>query len=200
MNPPPDEGVLQALAALNRALAGLDAPAMIIGGIAVIARGVPRLTVDVDATVWGADVSLEGLFSSLGAQQIVPRIPDAEEFARRRQVLLLEHRPTGTPLEVSLGWLPFEREALERASSVDFGGQTIVVPQVADLLVYKAVAWRDRDKEDVERLLVLHGDEIDLERVRTLVRQFAEALEEPDRVEEFEALVRRTVGEPRGEP
>lgn len=194
MNPPPDEGVLQALAALNRALAQIDAPAMIIGGIAVIARGVPRLTVDVDATVWGAAVSLEGLFSALEAQRIVPRIPDAEEFARRRQVLLLEHRPTGTPLEVSLGWLPFEREALDRASAVDFGGQTIVVPQVEDLLVYKAVAWRDRDKEDVERLLLLHGDEIDLRRVRDLVHQFAEALEEPERVEEFEALVRKTLG------
>lgn len=194
MNPPPGEGVLQALAALNRALAGLDAPAMIIGGIAVIARGVPRLTVDVDATVWGPDASLEGLFSALAAQQIVPRIPEAEEFARRRQVLLLEHRPTGTPLEVSLGWLPFEREALERASAVDFGGQAIVVPEVADLIVYKAVAWRDRDKEDVERLLLLHGDEIDLERVRDLVRQFAEALEEPGRVEEFEALVGKALG------
>lgn len=194
MSRPPDEGVLQALAALSRALAQIDAPAMIIGGIAVIARGVPRLTVDVDATVWGADVSLEGLFSALEAQRIVPRIPDAEEFARRRQVLLLEHRPTGTPLEVSLGWLPFEREALDRASAVDFGGQTIVVPQVEDLLVYKAVAWRDRDKEDVERLLLLHGDEIDLRRVRDLVHQFAEALEEPERVEEFEALVRKTLG------
>lgn len=190
---PPDEGVLKALAALNRALADLGAPAMIIGGIAVIARGVPRLTVDVDATVWGADVSLEALFSALSVHEIVARIPDAEGFARRRQVLLLEHRPTGTPLEVSLGWLPFEREALERASAVDFGGQTIVVPQVEDLLVYKAVAWRDRDKEDVERLLLLHGDAIDLGRVRDFVRRFADALEEPERVEQFESLVRRTL-------
>lgn len=190
---PPDEGILKALAALNRALADLGAPAMIIGGIAVIARGVPRLTVDVDATVWGADVSLEALFSALSVHEIVARIPDAEGFARRRQVLLLEHRPTGTPLEVSLGWLPFEREALERASAVDFGGQTIVVPQVEDLLVYKAVAWRDRDKEDVERLLLLHGDAIDLGRVRDFVRRFADALEEPERVEQFESLVRRTL-------
>lgn len=185
---------MQALAALDRALAEIDAPAMIIGGIAVIARGVPRLTVDVDATVWGAAVSLGELFSTLEAHEILPRIPDAEVFARRRQVLLLEHRPSGTPLEVSLGWLPFEREAMERASPVDFAGQTILVPQVEDLLVYKAVAWRDRDKEDVERLLLLHGDRLDLGRVRDLVRQFAEALEAPERIEELEALIRKTLG------
>jgi len=196
VSPPPDEGLLRALAALTKALAAVEASAMIIGGIAVIARGVPRLTVDVDATVWGADVSLHDLFSTLEAHDIVPRIPDAEEFARRRQVLLLEHRSTGTPLEVSVGWLPFEREALDRASAVDFGGLTIAVPQVDDLLVYKVVAWRDRDKDDVERLLLLHGDRIDLDRVRDLVRQFAEALEDPKRVEELEALIRKTLGPP----
>ena len=172
----------------------LGAPSMIIGGIAVIARGVPRLTIDVDATVWGAAVALDDLFSVLAEHEIVPRIPEGVEFARRRQVLLLEHRPTGTPIEVSLGWLPFEREALSRASTVDFGGLAIPVAQAEDLVVYKAVAWRDRDKEDIERLLVAHGEEIRLDRVRDLVREFAEALGEPERIEGFEALVRRALG------
>lgn len=187
--PPPDRPVLQALAALNGALAALDAPAMIIGGIAVIARGVPRLTVDVDATVWGDAVDLDGLFATLKAHEIVPRITDAEEFARQRQVLLLEHAPSGTPLEVSLGWLPFELEAMQRASQVEFGGVTIPVAQAEDLIVYKAVAWRDRDKEDIERLLLLYATEIDLDRVRDLVRQFADALDEPERISQFEELL-----------
>ena len=194
MTGPPATGVLEALAALQRGLEDLDAPSMIIGGIAVIARGVPRLTVDVDATVWGESVALEELFASLAAQDIRPRIPEAEEFARRRQVLLLVHTPSGTPLEVSVGWLPFEREAILRAETVDFGGVAISVARPEDLIVYKAVAWRSRDQEDVERLLVLHGDEIDLDRVRELVRQFAEALGEHERFREFEALVRRTLG------
>lgn len=193
MIPAPDRALLQALAALNQALEEVGAPAMIIGGIAVIARGVPRLTTDIDATVWGAAVSLETLWTTLGAHEIVPRVPEAREFARRRQVLLLEHRPTATPLEVSLGWLPFEREALDRASAVDFGGVSINVAQPEDLLIYKVVAWRGRDQEDVERLLLLHGGEIDLERVRDLVRQFAEALEEPHRIAEFDALIRKVL-------
>lgn len=193
MSQPPDRPILQALAALNQALEELQAPAMFIGGIAVIARGVPRLTVDVDATVQGDAVDLQDLFATLEAHQIVPRISDAVDFARRRQVLLLEHGPSGTPLEISLGWLPFELEALRRASPVDFGGVTIPVAQPEDLVVYKAVAWRDRDKEDIERLLLLHASEIDLDRVRELVRQFAEALDEPERVSQFDALLRRTV-------
>jgi hypothetical protein len=194
VKPPPDRPVLQALIALNRALAVLPAPAMFIGGIAVIARGVPRLTVDVDATVRGEAVLLEDLLATLRAHQIVPRISDAEEFARRRQVLLLVHEPTGTPIEVSLGWLPFELEALERASPVDFGGVTIPVAAPEDLIIYKAVAWRDRDREDIERLLLIHADDIDLDRVRDVMRQFADALEEPERIGQLDALIDRVVG------
>jgi hypothetical protein len=188
---PPDRPLLEALEALTRALDELGAPAMIIGGIAVIARGVPRLTTDIDATVWGAAVSQEALFRGLEAHGIVGRIPSAGEFARQRQVLLLRHTPTGTPIEVSVGWLPFEKEALERASPLDFGGVRISVAQAEDLVVYKAVAWRDRDREDIERLFLLHGPKMNLERLRSLVAQFSEALDEPERVPVFEEMLRR---------
>lgn len=190
-----DHDLREALADLGRALAELGSPAMIIGGLAVIARGVPRLTIDIDATVWGSDVSLDRLFSDLERHRIVPRIEDARDFAEHRQILLLIHQPTGTPLEVSIAWLPFEEEALRRASLVDFGGVEVPVARAEDLIVYKVVAWRDRDKDDVERLLTLHHETIDIERVRSLVRDFAEALGDPGRVEEFEALLRRAIGQ-----
>ena len=45
---------------------------MIIGGIAVIARGVPRQTIDIDATVLGREVTLGDLFGTLEAQGIIP--------------------------------------------------------------------------------------------------------------------------------
>jgi predicted nucleotidyltransferase len=77
---------------------------------------------------------------------------------------------------------------------VDFGGVAIRVAAVEDLVVYKAVAWRDRDRTDIERLLVRHGTAIDLARVRAVVEEFATALEEPQRLVQFDALVRRSRG------
>lgn len=56
---PPEGVLLEALKAVVEALREIKAPGMVIGGIAVIARGVPRQTVDVDATLWGAEVVLE---------------------------------------------------------------------------------------------------------------------------------------------
>jgi hypothetical protein len=60
--------------------------------------------------------------------------------------------------------------------------------------VLKAVAWRDRDRGDIERLLLLHGAEVSLDRVRALIDEFGAAIDEPQRLGEFNALVRRTLG------
>ena len=58
MSPEPRAPFLEALL---RVLSQLGAPSMIIGGVAVIALGVPRLTVDIDATISAANLNLERL-------------------------------------------------------------------------------------------------------------------------------------------
>jgi hypothetical protein len=189
-----DAALLAALTACAAALRRLHRPAMIIGGLAVIARGVPRQTVDIDATIWAEGLDIDAMLPILAQEGLVPRTPDAIVFARERHVLLLRHEPTGTPIELILAYLPFEQAALERADLVDFGGVSVPAATAEDLIVYKVVAWRDRDRADVERLLVRHGRSINLERVRQLVREFGTALDEPERVDEFEILVRRALG------
>lgn len=67
----------------------------------------------------------------------------------------------------------------------------ISVATPEDLVIYKALAWRDRDRYDIEQLLTLHGDRIDLERVRTFIRELAQILDAPERVPEFERLVQK---------
>ncbi|MBI2186541.1 MAG: hypothetical protein HYU37_05380 [Acidobacteria bacterium] len=189
-----DAALLAALAACASALRVLGRPAMIIGGLAVIARGVPRQTVDIDATIWAEGLDVDTILPALAAEGLLPRTSDAVAFARERHVLLLRHEPTGTPIELILAFLPFERSALERAELIDFGGVAVPAATAEDLIVYKTVAWRDRDRSDVERLLGLHARSIDLARVRELVREFAAALDEPERIDQFEALVRRALG------
>jgi hypothetical protein len=187
-----EPGFLEALAALVRGLEECGAPSMIIGGVAVIALGVPRLTVDIDATVAAAQVDIERLAAALGHQRIRPRIDDAVAFARARQVFLGVHEPSGTPIDVSLAWLPFEEEALRLGQDRDFGGVTIRVPRAEDLVIYKLVAARPQDLDDVESLLVLYGPSMDLDRVRRTVGEFAAVLEDADRPKALEALLRKT--------
>ena len=100
-----------------------------IGGIAVIARGVPRLTRDIDIAIAGADLSVGDLANELSRAGIEPRIKDALAFAEENQVLLARHRESGVDVDVSRAWLPFEIEALAAANVELLGGVRISVAQ-----------------------------------------------------------------------
>ena len=188
--------VLGAAKALNAALRELKRPYLVIGGIAVIARGAARFTADVDATVWAEGLAFEDLVDVLSRHGIHGRIPDLFDFARENQVLLLVHKSTRTEVDVSLGWLPFEREAMRRATHVSFGRARIPTATAEDLIVLKALAWRDKDRIDIEHLAGLYGRRLDLRYILRHVTQLAELADLPERSRELEMLIRRTAGGP----
>jgi hypothetical protein len=109
--------IQQALAAFVSALAGSKIPWMVIGGIAIIARGVRRMTTDIDAVVRGDRVDVPTLLRLLAKKRIIPRIDDAAAFVRESMVLLLRHDPTGVEFDVSFAWTAFEHDAIEVCSS-----------------------------------------------------------------------------------
>lgn len=119
------------------ALDELGAPAAIIGGLAVIARGIPRSTVDIDATVSARAVEPERLATVLARHDIRERTDGAVAFARRRHVFLGRHQPTGVGLDISLAWLPFEEEAIARAEVLDVAGVKARVARPEDLVIEK---------------------------------------------------------------
>jgi hypothetical protein len=179
----------RALTALRRALVSLDVAGAVIGGIALNANGVARFTEDIDVTVPGADLDLAAFLRGLAKYGIVPRVRDAAKFARTNQVLLLRHKPSGIDLDLSLAWLAFELEAIERAVERSFGARTIRVARPEDLVIYKVIASRPQDLSDAERLLLLHRKRIDLERVRRVLAQLTDLLDGPNRVSTLDRLV-----------
>lgn len=184
---------LAALQALSRGLTSVAAPYMLIGGVAVILRGVPRHTEDIDAAVWAEHLDTARLLDVLAAHEIVGRIPDLVVFAAEYQVFLLRHAPSGTPVEIKLASLAFERDAIARAETLAARDIAIPVATAEDLILYKVVSWRERDRADIERLLRLHHACIDVVRVREAVRVFSDALGEPERITDMERLLIRAL-------
>lgn len=187
------QGITRTLEELTPVLDRHRGGSVVIGGIAVIARGVPRVTRDIDIAFSGGDVTLQRLADEFADVGIVARIEDAVAFATESQVLLLRHAETGVDVDVSLAWLPFEMEAMAAAGPAKVGGVTLQVAQPEDLVIYKAIAWRPQDQQDVERLLVLHGARMDLARVRWHVGELGEAMEQ-DRLSDLEVVIRRVLG------
>ncbi len=169
---------------------------MVIGGIAVIAHGVRRLTTDIDAVVRGDAVEVPALLELLARHGIVSRIEEPLRFAEQNLVLLLRHQPSGVDLDVSLAWSGFENEALRARKQARFGRARAPMATPEALIVFKAIAARPKDLEDVEALLAIHPD-IDIARVRAHVRQLAELAGDQEIAQGFEAVLAKARALPR---
>lgn len=179
-----------ALEALASGLSQLHVPWAVIGGIAVIARGVRRFTTDIGVAVRGDAISVELLLQNLAAFSILPRIDDAVSFAEANLVLLLRHQESGVDLDVSLAWSGFEHEALSTSTMTSFGRVRAPMCTAESLVVFKAIAGRPKDIEDAEALLTLHPD-IDRERARRRVAELSVLAEAPELLDAFERLLGR---------
>jgi hypothetical protein len=183
-----EQRLVEALRALSDAMNAAGAPWMIIGGIAVIVRGVRRLTTDIDAVVRGDAIAIGPLLRVLKRFGVAPRIANAEAFAEENLVLLVRHDPTGVDLDVSFGWTAFEHEAISASTRESFGSARILTARAEDLVIYKAMAARPKDIEDATALILMHPD-IDLRRVHRRVAELAELSGDPTLVDGLEDLV-----------
>jgi hypothetical protein len=179
----------KALAVIASALRASGVPWMVIGGIAIIARGVRRMTTDIDVVVRGDETTPAAMLRALATRRIVPRIADAEAFARERLVLLLRHRPTGVDVDLSFGWTTFEHEALEARSDATYGSVVAPMARAEDLVIFKAMAARPKDIEDATALLLMYK-EIDVGRVRRHLAELAELADEPSLTSGLEAAIK----------
>ncbi len=177
-----------ALADLMGWLDAAHIPSMIIGGVAASVLGRPRLTRDVDALAvlpeadWAEAIRLAPQFN------ILSRIDNALQFAKRSRVLLMRHTTSGIDVDLTFGELPFERAAVANCENHDVGGIRVRLPRVEDLLVMKAIARRPKDVEDLQGLLAAHP-ELDVASARRWIREFAIAMSMPDMLREFDALL-----------
>lgn len=162
---------------------------MIIGGIAVSLVGQPRATQDIDGLVLLKGDQQEQFFKKILNSDFSPRLSDAFAFARRRRVLLLEHKESHIKVDISFADLPFQEEALERKAYVRIDDLKIPTPSAEDLVIMKVVAHRPRDIADIEGIMSLNPD-LDLKRIRYWVKEFAKALEMPELKEDLEKLIR----------
>ena len=158
---------------LEQALRLLQWRFCFIGGIAVQHWGEPRHTIDLDLTLltgFGGEADYIRQLTSL----YVPRRIDMLEFAVTNRVVLLRDK-RGTPLDISLGGMPFEERAIERAIQMPvLGEQRITICSASDLIVHKVFAARERDWLDVRGILIRSQDQIDWRLVEWELRPLLE--------------------------
>lgn len=133
-----------------------------VGGLALSAWGVPRATFDLDLAVslpgdrqkellaaladlgWSVDEAYaRGWRDEMaGIPVIHARLP-AEHTLIRVDFLIAE--------------TPFLRSVLERRVELDLGLGPVPVCTAADLVLFKLIAWRDKDRSDLDNILWVQG-------------------------------------------
>ena len=179
----------EAIESLQRLLHKFDDRGVIVGGIAVGLLGKPRFTADVDAMFLLSTQDIPKFLEFARAENIIPRIQNAEEFARKNRILLLRHVPTETDIDVSLGILPFEEEMVERGSIKSFANLSVRLPTPEDLVIMKAIAHRPKDLEDIHTIAENYPN-LDVQRIEKWVKAFGEVLETPELLDLVKTLLK----------
>jgi hypothetical protein len=151
---------------------------MVIGGLANAVWGEPRATLDIDVTI-SADTSDVRRISALLESDFRALVSDPEAFAKETRVLPLESR-TGVRVDLIFGFLPFEREAIERASAVPVAGGEIRFCTPEDLILLKIISRRERDQADVQGILRRRFSDLDLDYLEPRIEELSELLSRPE--------------------
>ena len=161
----------------------------VFGAQAVTVYGVPRLSADVDVTVVLTPDDPERFASAMAIGGFALRVDD-RDFVRRTRVMPFLHLATAMPLDVVLAGSGLEEEFAARAVVTALGDLEVPVIELGDLIIAKVLAGRPKDMDDARSLWQLHGDRIDVSRIRRTLRLLEEALAQSDLVPAFDAIIR----------
>lgn len=151
-------------------------PYMIIGGQAVLQYGRPRLTEDIDVTLGVDSSSLPVVLKAVKEISLNPRVQDVNGMVIRTNVLPLVERESGVKVDCIFSFIPYERQAIERANRIIVAGQTVRMATIEDVVIHKMIASRPRDIEDIVGILNISGANIDRKYLFRWLDSFSEIL------------------------
>lgn len=157
--------VVSLIEPIIRALEDAKVRYVVVGGLATVLHGYPRLTVDIDLIVDLAPEEALKAIDVLTTLGLVPRVPvAASEFADRdkreswirdKNMRVFTMLDASNPLrQVDLfveSPIPFD-DLWRRAEILPLAGTSVRVASIDDIIVMKRIAARPQDLADIEAL------------------------------------------------
>jgi hypothetical protein len=184
------DDLLRAAAGLQKVLCAQDWKFCFIGGVAVQRWGNPRFTQDIDLTLMTGFGNESAVVAKL-LTFLLPRLPDAADFALRSRVLLAKTQDS-IPVDIALGALPFEERSVSRASGwTVLPGVVLQTCSAEDLVVHKIFAGRPRDWDDVESVFIRQKLSLDWALIKSEAKPLLELKEESGALTQLDQLVEK---------
>ena len=164
----------------------------ILGGIAVLLYGEPRLTMDVDVNISIDRSDIDG-FLRIGRKYGFYPIPgNIRSFIKKTGVIPMKFRKgkiTGR-CDVIIAQNPIEFSAVERAVIKKIGSVKAKVITPEDLIIHKITSSRPRDIEDLRWIIARQKGKLDIKYIKFWLKKIAYANNERRLIKLFEGLIK----------
>ncbi len=145
-------------------------PYIIIGGQALLIHGEPRLTKDIDITLGITPESLPRIIEILNDLSLKVLVDNPEKFVEETWVLPAICPVSKIRVDFIFSNSEFEKNVLKRAINVKIENYPVKFTTVEDLIIYKIIAGRERDIEDVKNLIIKNS--LDIEYIEKWLERF----------------------------
>ncbi len=138
-------------------------PFVLMGGLAVNIWGIPRTTFDVDFEIDVPREKLAAFLASADREGFFFEDSFARGFvdqvAGAHPLVVIQRWSGGRSVHIDLflAETPFLRQVFDRAVTVPVDGVARRVVTAADLILMKLLAWRAKDRADIQNVLAVHG-------------------------------------------
>ncbi|MEW6093392.1 MAG: nucleotidyltransferase [Chloroflexota bacterium] len=165
-------------------------PFTVIGGIANAERGRPRATEDADLKVLIRDQTISE-FRKLAESRFPPHRRPWLGKAESALIISVEVEP-GAVVDMLVAVFPYEERAIQRAEVIEVDGVPLPICTAEDLIIHKAISNRSQDWIDIEGILMRQRGKLDIQYIHHWLKQFADALENPEMLTRFNQLYETT--------
>jgi len=144
-----------------------DIEYVVVGGVAVMYHGVPRTTVDIDIILHFDDDEIPFFVEFLNSNGFSASTEDIRAAFSEKSHSTSFFGKSLLRLDIQGVNSVFDRMTLERATSVDMFGTSIMIGSAEDTIVNKILFQGEQDLRDALGILTRNRENLDFDYIRT---------------------------------
>ena len=158
------DSLLKTLDKILKTVSKEHIPVMFMGGIAVSLWGQPRTTYDIDAVIGISGSEKDKFLLEASKQNFTYDKKNPVKIIQKSAFITLASSVKNRKIYVDLFLASgeYQRVALSRRKEISIFGRTLPVISAEDLILYKLLAGRTKDIDDIREILVSQKSKLDI--------------------------------------
>lgn len=157
--------------ALHRACTAAGVPYVLVGGVAVMAWGQPRATMDVAVLATWQAAQVDAFVQALAREGLRSSAADLRDALHDGSHVTLFDTDSTFHVDVKPAASRAEREEVARGVALDFHGGRPSFAPAEETVAFKLSFGTPQDLQDARSIVVRQGEALDLARVRQVARR-----------------------------